>query len=253
LLDLLDALVNDRGKVAAAEALGVNFRTMVACHESRHVSRRMRRALEEYRDKHVDGADEQDDEARDIAEKVAALEQRVEALEEAHGDLVETVEAQARQLAELGRRVEGRDEEERERGKPDGVGDDDGQRWERQPPRRYHGLLDAGVVTLEEQPDEGHAFGPAATLVKEWRGLRSGVETSGGRVDRAKAAVRRWELEIAMLRDYGMTLPPETESLDASRREDHLRWRRQALQAAQMELSKAKWLRRVLTLGLRWT
>ena len=42
--DLLDALVNDRGKVAAAEALGVNYRTMVTCHESRHVSRRMRRA-----------------------------------------------------------------------------------------------------------------------------------------------------------------------------------------------------------------
>ena len=50
LLDLLDALVNGRGRVAAAEALGVNYRTMMACYDSRRVSRRMRKALEEFRD-----------------------------------------------------------------------------------------------------------------------------------------------------------------------------------------------------------
>ena len=38
LLELLDALVNDRGRVATAEALGVNYRTMMACYDSRHVS-----------------------------------------------------------------------------------------------------------------------------------------------------------------------------------------------------------------------
>ena len=48
-------------------------------------------------------------------------------------------------------------------------------------------------------------------------------ETSGNRVARTKAVARRWELEIAMLGDYGLMLPPETEPLDASRREDHLR------------------------------
>ena len=47
LLDLLDTLVNDRDKVAAAEALGVNYRTMSACYESRRVSRRMRMGLQE--------------------------------------------------------------------------------------------------------------------------------------------------------------------------------------------------------------
>ena len=134
------------------------------------------------------------------------------------------------------------------------------------PPRRRHGLPDAGVVTLEEQSDEEHAFGPAAQLVTEWRPLRHGDETVGSRVDRARAAtgrrvnrarasVRRWDLEIAMLRDFRLTLPPETEPLDASRREDHLRWRQEALASAQRELSKAtrlRWLRRALTLGLWW-
>ncbi len=256
LLDLLDALVNDRGKVAAAEALGVNYRTMVTCHESRHVSRRMRKALAEFRDKHGDGGDEQDDDAGDIVGKVTALEERVAAMEGAHGALVETVEAQVRQLTELERNAggseDGAEEEKRERSKPDPVGDNDGRRREWRPPRRDHGLPDAGVVTLDEQPDEGHAFGPAAPLVKEWRELRTEAEVSGGRADRAKAAVRRWELEIAMLSDYGLTLPPETEPLDASRREDHLRWRKEALAAALTKARRLRWLRRALTLGLRW-
>ena len=256
LLDLLDALVEQRGKVAAAEALGVNYRTMVTCHESRHVSRRMRKALEEFRDKHGDGGDEQDDEAGDIVARVTALEERVAVLEEAHGALVETVEAQARQLTELERNAGGSEgeaeEEKRERSKPDPVGDNDCQRREWWPPRREHGLPDAGVVTLEEQSDEGHAFGPAAQLVKEWRKLRTGGEASRSPVDRASAAVRRWELEIAMLGDYGLTLPPETEPLDGSRREDHLRWRKEALAAALAKARRLRWLRRVLTLGLRW-
>ena len=69
------------------------------------------------------------------------------------------------------------------------------------------------------------------------------------------ASVRRWELEIAMLGDFGLTLPPETEHLNASRREDHLRWRHEALAAARRELARAervRWLRRALTLGLWW-
>ena len=104
-----------------------------------------------------------------------------------------------------------------------------------------------------EQPDEEHTFGPAAPLVAEWRGLRTADRTTGGRVGRAGASVRRWELEVVMLGDFGLMLPPETEPLDASRREDHLRWRREALAAARRDLSKAKrmrWLRRTLTVGL---
>ena len=67
--------------------------------------------------------------------------------------------------------------------------------------------------------------------------------------------MRRWELETAMLGDYGLTLPPETEPLDASRREDHLRWREEALAEARRELTKAKrvrLLRRMFTFGISW-
>ena len=256
LLDLLDALVNDMGKVAAAEALGVNYRTLAVCYDSRRVSRRMRRSLEQYRDTAVNGGDEPDDESvGDIAEQVVSLERRVAELEEERRELRETVETQAEQLAQLERQVGAPGEEERQQVEADVSQADCGQSKQWRPPRRDYGMPDAGVVTLEEQSDEEHAFGPAAPLVVEWRGLRTADATTGNRVDRAGAAVRRWELEVAMLGDFGLTLPPETEPLDASRRDDHLRWRREALAAARKELSGARrlrLLRRILTLGLWW-
>ena len=113
----------------------------------------------------------------------------------------------------------------------------------------------AGVVTLDEQPDETHAFGPAAPLVAEWRDVRDRMRdgSAGSRVDRAVAAVRRWELEAEMLRGFYLTMPSETEPLDESRRQGHIRWREDALAKARRELSRAKQaglLRRVMTLGL---
>ena len=57
------------------------------------------------------------------------------------------------------------------------AGDDPGRNW--RAPRRRPRMPNAGVVTVEEQPDEEHAFGPAAPLVAEWRKLRTGAVTSG--------------------------------------------------------------------------
>ena len=257
LLDLLDALVEERGQVAAAQALGVNYRTMTNCHDSRRVSRRMRQALEKFRDEREAGGDQDGAAVDGDGETEAAMEalaRRVAALEVENRQLKEMVEAQgtlSKPLERSGDRVE---ERERLWGEcePVGAGDDQGQR---RPPRRRSGLADVGVVTLEAQPDEEDAFGPAAPLVAEWRELRVGVGSGRSRIDRAGASVRRWGLEIAMLRDFHLTLPPETEPLDASRREDHLRWREDALTEARRELARAKrmrLLRRVLTLGLWW-
>jgi len=49
LLDLLDALVEARGRVPAAGVLGVNYRTLALCCDSRQVSLRMRQALVDFR------------------------------------------------------------------------------------------------------------------------------------------------------------------------------------------------------------
>ena len=261
LLDLLDALVDERGRVAAAQVLGVNYRTMMACYDTRRVSRRMRQALLEFRDAGGVGGDEPDDFGGDAVpeDDDQSLERRVAKLEEDNRGLRKLVDEQACQLEELGSRVDLLEEREQRPNETQAVdaGDDQGQdqKQDWRPPRHRLGMPDAGVVTLEEQPDEEHAFGPAAPLVAEWRQLRAGGDQVVSRVDRAGATVRRWELEAEMLGEYHLTLPPETHPLDDARRADHVRWRREALSEARRELPNAerlRWARRVLTLGLWW-
>ena len=133
----------------------------------------------------------------------------------------------------------------------DDQAEDAGQNW--RPPRRRPGMPDRGVVTQAEQPDEARAFGPAAPLVAEWRQLRASGNPAASRVDRARTAVRRWELEAKMLGELHLTLPPQTYPLDEARRVDHVRWGQEALAEAKKELSRARrlrLLRRLLTLGL---
>ena len=267
LLDLLDALVDEQGRVPAARVLGVNYRTLSHCCDSRQVSRRMRHALVEFHA--ARGSVEAEKGAGDVPPDadVDALRQRVSELEGENAELRELADGQARQLEELTRRLVELEDREQS-GSAAGVvdveadADDDGASsrergagagldW--QPPRRRPGMPDAGVVTLEEQPDEAFAFGPAAPLVAEWRRLRAQGGQSVSRVDRAQAAVRRWELEAEMLGEYHLTLPPDTYPLDDERRREHVRWRRDALAEARRELGRAKRSRlllRVITLGL---
>ena len=261
LLDLLDALVSDRGRTAAARSLGVNYRTLVNCWDSRRVSRRMRQVLEEFRDAGgVDGSEPGDVDGDVTTEDDdESLEQRVAALEEENRGLRELVEGHGQNIEELARRMaaledtKGQADDTGAVDAPDDPGNDQGQDW--RPPRRRPGIPDAGVVTLVEQPDEEHAFGPAAPLVAEWRELRVRDEKADSRVDRVRDGVRRWELEVEMLVELHLTLPPETYPLDDARRAEHVRWRREAMAEARRELANAerlRWLRRVLTLGLWW-
>ena len=252
LLDLLDALVNDRGPTAAAEALGVNYRTVARCQQSRRVSRRMREVLVAFRDSQDVG----DIEPGNVGGRGARAEtqqDRAAELELENRELRETVDTQAEELETMRRRVAEMEDQGQRPGDADAAEGSEGQPEDRRPPGRGHGLSDASVVTLEEHPDEEHAFGLAAALVAEWRMLRTSGDQAVSRVDRAVAAVRRWELETEMLRDFQLTLPPETQPLDASRRRDQLRWRDDALAEARRELGRAKrtrLFRRVVTLGL---
>ena len=175
-------------------------------------------------------------------------------MEDENRALRELVEAQANQLEELERQVASVEDGELQQEDAERVETENGRRP--QPPhRRKSGLPDARVVALEKQPDEDDALGPAAPLVEEWRALRNSAARRCRRVEQAEAAVRRWELEVELLRDSHLTLPPETEPLDASRRADHVRWRLEALAEARQELAwavRGRWLRRAVTLGLWW-
>ncbi len=113
----------------------------------------------------------------------------------------------------------------------------------------------AGVVTLEPLEGEQAALGEAVELVAEWRRLRSQGERHRSAVERARAEERRWEIEIELIAEHGLALPPETVPLHPSRRDDQLRWRRVTLgrvRATRVRAERLRLLRRVLTLGLWW-
>ena len=160
------------------------------------------------------------------------------------------------QLEVLAQRVAGPEEAASERAEAEG--DDmpalgENTFGESGPPRRSHGLPDRGMVTLEPQADEEHGFGSAAGLVAEWRELRTGGAQRSSRVDQARAEERRWEIEVLLMEEHHLTLPPDREPLEGVRREDDLQRRREALaHARRQRVTAERWdrLRTVLTLGL---
>ena len=118
-------------------------------------------------------------------------------------------------------------------------------------------MPDAGLVTREPQPDEEHAFGPAVALVAEWRELSASLPNPRG-VDRARAQERWRELGLLLIEQYHLTLTPNMEQAQGSRRDDYVRGFRERLaQARRQRITAERWetLRRVLTLGFggdRW-
>ena len=184
LFEVLQQLVEDRGPVGAAKALGVNYRTVVANVKAGSLSRHMRRAVQEFEaglepaeSPDLDGSRGSDGRAQNVAQQMKTLAGEV-------GHLAEMVEAQGRQLQELGRRVAGLEDVAGERTAGNvGPAVDEGVAGEWRPPQREQGLPDAGLVTREPQPDEEDAFGPAAGLVAEWRDLRTDLPNRRG-VDR---------------------------------------------------------------------
>ena len=113
--------------------------------------------LEEFRDSQGGGDGDPgivrgDSAGEDVEE---THQDRAAALKRENWELREAVEAQAAELETLRQRVADLEEQGQQPGEGEADAVDGGQEqpedW--RPPRRRHGLPDAGVVTLEEQPD----------------------------------------------------------------------------------------------------
>ena len=108
-------------------------------------------------------------------------------------------------------------------------------------------------MTAEPAPDDEAVYGAAWPLVAEWRGLRSGHPDRGGSLSWLVTEERLLTLELAMLEEHGLTLPPETQPLRGFGRKGQTNWRRTALYDTQRALGRRKllrWVRRACTLGL---
>ena len=256
---VLEQVVEAEGRMKAAEALGVGYRTLVRAQESGVLTRRMRAALERL----LVGGNETA--VARLEEQVRALAQRVEEVaEESRGER-EAAQSAARELAAmrehagtvrgLERRVARLESGERghERkgagaGRTGGTG---GRPPEPAARRRKYPEL----VTWEPAPDDEMVYGAAWPLVEEWRRLRAGHRAGGKGLAWAIVEERVLELEVAMLEAHGLTLPPEPEPVRGIWRESRLGWRKRALGDARRERARRerrRSVRRVLTLGLWW-
>ena len=254
LMALLGELVRDKGVMRAAEALDVDHRTLTASLESGRLSRRMRGALEkallegggspaaEQRERN----EELEEQLKDVAGRVESLGKDVnKGLAAVQGDvkaLRSDHDQGMRRLAQMesGLGVQDAQESAGAAGKPRG----------RPSLRREF----PDLVTLEPAPDDEGVFGDAWPLIAEWRGLKATHPNEGRGLEWLRTEERFLALELALLEEHGMTLPPETYPLRGFERSGQVSWRRTALSDTRRALRKRellRWVGRVLTLG-RW-
>ena len=112
------------------------------------------------------------------------------------------------------------------------------------------------VVTEQAGPGDEDAYGAAWPLVAEWRAVHAGHAPQGRGVDWLRDEERLRELEIALISEHELALPPERYRWDGFARRAQLRWRERTLRRVRGERRRAqwrRWLRRLLTLGIWWS
>ena len=259
LLALLRELVSREGPVKAAELLGVTYRTVTRALETNALTGRMEDALKR-RQLETGGAV-----AEPVMRRLDALDRRQEELEAGLLALAHEVGARLAKVSgdpeKLRDGLPARDPED----EPGGPGE---RKRDATPAAKAAPLAVVGrphrvdrlplghpeVVTLEPVQDEEFDYVEAAPLVVEWRQARAAfLRKSASRLERARGGVRMCELELVLVGDHELTLPPSTYPWDESRRRDELYWGRASLAHARWELVQAlswRWALRVLTLGL---
>ena len=109
------------------------------------------------------------------------------------------------------------------------------------------------LATLEPADDDEEVFGAAWPLVQEWRKLKETHPDRSGGLDWLLVEERFMSVELELLEEHGLTLPPETYPLRGLDRGAQVNWRRKALHDTRRAIRKRELLRRlkwVLGLGL---
>ena len=249
LMALLSELVQDKGIMKAAELLDVDHRTLTASMERGRLSRRMRGALGKAL---LEGGDSPSVEQRErndsLDGRVTEVEGRVDALGKdlskglsaVRGDVKALGDEHGRRLAQLesGREAQDAQATTGAAGKPQG----------RASLRREF----PDLVTREPADDDADVFGNAWPLIVEWRELKAAHPNRGGGLEWLATQERLLTVELTLLEEHGMTLPPETYPLRGFERDGQTSWRRTALYDTRRARRRRELLRKV-TFGLwRW-
>lgn len=247
LIRLLRALKEEHGPTRAAKRLGVDRKTLAKGLEEKRLTPRLKSALETERQA-VKRA-----EANALEERLARLESALQDLGgELRGEWRGELGALREEVASL------RDELDSFKGEVLGPDPDQTEALnetldepaEGYVPRRLYPQL----VAEEPAPDDEQVYGPAWPTVEEWRtereAFRDGWPHLGGR----EAEVRMLELELRLIEQHQLTLPPDRVPWDEFARRDELQLRQRKLTLARRNLRQAhlrRGLLRILTLGRR--
>ena len=255
LMSLLQELERDHGRKKTAAILGVDRRTLDACLDDGVLSRRIRGALDKALQYGVgSAAAEQRDRNDKLEDRLGDLEGLVEeAVREMRGGRRASEDADRairQELAQAVRKLEGALAEPRAAvgagGETQAAGGGPQPRRKSKLRREYPDL-----VTLEPAKDDEEVFGEVWPMIIEWRELRATHPNSGKSLDWLRTEKRFLALELALLEDHGMTLPPARFPLRGFDRDGQVTHRWTALFDTRRALKKREFLN-TLTLRLLW-
>ena len=215
--ELVRELVRKKGNRGAASVLGIDPRTVASCTKTGRLSWRVREALEQGLQSGAGSAAARQRERNDALEnRIEELEGKLRSgLEEVRGAVAGEVKALREEHAKAMRHVErrlvrleaGRDTQDApEWSSPSGAESESGPKRRYAPPSTYSQL-----VTQEAEPDEDLVYGDATPVIVEWRKARDEylrTLKTGTVLDRAEAEQPMLRLEVTIIEEHELTLPP---------------------------------------------
>ena len=259
---LLHDLVRKKGRIEAAKELGLDPRTVGACMDGEGMSWRVREALEMGLQEGAGSAAARQRKRHD------ALERRMEKLEKELHEGLDAVmgeigklrddqdqkgESLERRLARRETQQDNRRESPRSAEDPSATGPTPEEAPSVAKPSakaKFPKRLYPELVTKEPAPDDEEVYGAAWPLIKEWRRLWKTHTGVGKGLAWLETEERVRELEVAMLEEHGLTLPPEKQPLHGLWRSAQLNWRKETLHEVRRAVAWRHLLRKVLTCGL---
>lgn len=239
LIEAIQALVSEHGKKAAADRLGINFRTLKAALETRRLRRHTRAAVERYLTESASpDAETSESEAVDCE-----CEQRLDLLTQQLESLTDEVATLRRSVSSLQSRP------------PEPIAPTHSPEHHTRPSpvrvrRKQTNAL--SVVSAEAEPSESWPE-PLQQRIEEWREAKADRASARHTLGWLRAERRMLELELLLAEEHQLTLPPAAEPWSSARRRRELRLRGSALHDARRRLFWTRplhWLMRALTLGL---
>ncbi|MCY4615261.1 MAG: hypothetical protein OXC71_02570 [Chloroflexi bacterium] len=247
LLAVLRDLVTRHSQGEAAELLGIGRKTIWRSMTSGRLTPHVAIALEQW----LVAADRAALSA--VEERVTALEGRLAALDDSVDAGFGALRSELAGLRESGAPAPSRREPRPAQAPPERGGGstraDARAAGNRDLPWRPYPQL----VTTEPEPGEERLYGEATAHVVAWRKARLEARAGRRRLERLDAELRMRELELVLIGDHELTLPPAVYPWDRADRRNELWLRRQALADVRADHKSALWRRRalrLLTLGV---